>query len=61
MNNRVLFFRILDYLPTLNMTNDLADRLDDLICAWDKVVGTELETVVLLLLGKMLNNYKTSS
>jgi len=33
------------------MSEDLADRLDDLICAWDKVVGTELDTVVLLLLG----------
>ena len=33
------------------MGEDLADRLDDLICAWDKVVGTDLDTVVLLLLG----------
>ena len=26
-------------------------RLDDLICAWDKVIGTDFETLVLLLLG----------
>ena len=25
---------------------------EDLICAWDKVVGTELDTVVMLLLGQ---------
>ena len=34
------------------MGEDLAERVDDLICAWDKVVGTELDTVVLLLLGE---------
>ena len=34
------------------MAEDIADRLDDLICAWDKVVGTDLYTLVLLLLGK---------
>ena len=34
------------------MVEDLADQLDDLICAWDKVVGTEIETVVVILLGK---------
>ena len=33
----------------------MADRLDDLICAWDKVVGTDVETVVVLL-GKLLHN-----
>ena len=30
---------------------DLADKVDDLICAWDKVVGTDIETVVILILG----------
>ena len=34
------------------MGEDLAERVDDLICAWDKVVGNELDTVVLLLLGE---------
>ena len=34
------------------MGEDLAERVDDLICAWDQVVGTELDTVVMLLLGK---------
>ena len=38
------------------MVEDVADGLDDLICAWDKVVGTDVETVVVLLLGKLLNN-----
>ena len=33
------------------VVEDLADKVDDLICAWDKVVGTDLETVVILLLG----------
>ena len=33
------------------MGEDIADRVDDLICAWDKVVGTELDTLVMLLLG----------
>ena len=36
------------------MAEDIADRLDDLICAWDKVVGTDLYTLVLLLLGNIL-------
>ena len=44
------------------MGEDLAERVDDLICAWDNVVGTELETVVMLLLGRKekkthLNSY----
>jgi hypothetical protein len=30
-------------------------RLDDLICAWDKVVGTDFETLVLLLLGELMH------
>lgn len=33
------------------MTEDVADSLDDLICAWDKMMGADLETLVLLLLG----------
>jgi len=43
--------RSLEWLRKLMMGEDLADRLDDLICAWDKVVGTDLDTIVLLLLG----------
>jgi len=43
--------RSLEWLRKLIMGEDLADRLDDLICAWDKVVGTDLDTIVLLLLG----------
>jgi len=39
------------WIQKLSMGEDLAERVDDLICAWDKVVGTELETVVILLLG----------
>ena len=42
----------LDWLHKLSMGEDLAERVDDLICAWDKVVGTELDTVVMLLLGQ---------
>ena len=48
-----IYFRLLEFLPSLNMVEDIADRLDDLICAWDKVVGTDLDTIVLLLLGKI--------
>ena len=36
----------------------MADGLDDLICAWDKVVGTDVETAVVLLLGKVLHYQK---
>ena len=43
--------RPLEWVRKVVMGEDLADRLDDLICAWDKVVGTDLDTVVLLLLG----------
>jgi hypothetical protein len=42
----------LDWIQKLSMGEDLAERVDDLICAWDNVVGTELETVVMLLLGR---------
>ena len=35
------------------MTEDLADKVDDFICAWDKVVGTDLDTLVVLLLGRV--------
>ena len=44
------------------VVEDLADKVDDLICAWDKVVGTDLETVVILLLGMREywnNDYKS--
>lgn len=43
------------------MGEDIADRVDDLICAWDKVVGTDLDTIVLLLLGKIIEIHKTSA
>lgn len=33
------------------MGEDLADKVDDFICAWDKVVGTDLDTLVVLILG----------
>jgi hypothetical protein len=36
-------------------TKDFLYRLDDLICAWDKVVGTDFETLVLLLLGEWMH------
>jgi hypothetical protein len=34
------------------MGEDLAERVDVLICAWDNVVETELNTVVMILLGR---------
>jgi len=43
--------RFFDWIHKLSMGEDIADRLDDMICAWDKVVGTELDTLVILLLG----------
>lgn len=46
--------RPLEWVRKVVMGEDLADRLDDLICAWDKVVGTDLDTVVLLLLGNTI-------
>ena len=33
------------------VVEDLADKVDDLICVWDKVVDSDIETVVILLLG----------
>jgi hypothetical protein len=39
-------------MSKLSMGEDLAERLDDLICAWDNVVGTEMDTVLMLLLGE---------
>ena len=41
------------------MGEDLAERVDDLICVWDKVVGTDLDTVVVLLLGAEHNVVNT--
>ena len=35
------------------MGEDLADKVDDFICAWDKVVGTDLDTLVVLILGQL--------
>ena len=34
------------------MGEDLADKVDEFICAWDKVVGTDLDTLVVLILGE---------
>ena len=48
----LLLISFLDWIHKLSMGEDLAERVDDLICAWDNVVGTELETVVILLLGR---------
>ena len=36
------------------MGEDLADKVDDFICAWDQVVGTEVDTLVVLLLGSIM-------
>ena len=43
---------LFDWLLRLRMGEDLADSVDQFICAWDRVVGTEIDTLVLLLLGK---------
>ena len=48
----IFLISFLDWIQKLSMGEDLAERVDDLICAWDNVVGTELETVVMLLLGR---------
>ena len=42
---------LFDWLSRLKMGEDLADSVDQFICAWDKVVGTEIDTLVVLLLG----------
>ena len=38
------------------MGEDLADKVDDFICAWDKVVGTDIDTLVVLILGEEHSN-----
>ena len=38
------------------MGEDLADKVDDFICAWDKVVGTDIDTLVVLILGENHSN-----
>ena len=38
------------------MGEDLADKVDDFICAWDKVVGTDIDTLVVLILGEDHSN-----
>ena len=48
----IFLISLIDWIHKLSMGEDLAERVDDLICAWDQVVGTELDTVVMLLLGK---------
>ena len=48
----IFLISFLDWIHKLSMGEDLAERVDDLICAWDQVVATELDTVVMLLLGK---------
>ena len=43
------------------VVEDLADKVDNLICVWDKVVGSDIETVVILLLGMRtysINDYR---
>ena len=40
------------------MGEDLADKVDDFICAWDKVVGTDLDTLVVLILGEFHNLFE---
>ena len=50
----IFLISFLDWLHKLSMGEDMAERVDDLICAWDKVVGTELDTVVMLLLGQKM-------
>lgn len=42
---------LFDWLLRLKMGEDLADSVDQFICAWDRVVGTEIDTLVVLLLG----------
>ena len=44
--------RLLDWLTSFRMGEDLADKVDEFICAWDKVVGTDLDTLVVLILGE---------
>ena len=46
-----MLYSFFNWIQKLSMGEDLAERVDDLICAWDKVVGTDLDTVVVLLLG----------
>jgi len=46
-----LIYSLFQSVINLKMTEDIADKLDDLICTWDKVMGTDFETLVLLLLG----------
>ena len=45
-------FRLFDWLTNFKMGEDLADKVDDFICAWDKVVGTDIDPLVVLILGK---------
>jgi hypothetical protein len=52
--------KYIDYC-LLKKPEDFLCRLDDLICAWDKVVGTDFETLVLLLLGELMDALNESS
>ena len=48
---------LFDWFLRLKMGEDLAESVDQFICAWDSVVGTEIDTLVVLLLG---NNRSTT-
>ena len=37
-----MYFSILDWIYSINMSEDIADKVDDFICAWDKVVDKML-------------------
>ena len=54
----IFLISFLGWIQKLSMGEDLAERVDDLICAWDNVVGTELDTVVMLLLGRKEKPFK---
>ena len=38
----MMYFSILDWIYSINMSEDIADKVDDFICAWDKVVDKML-------------------
>ena len=56
MSSVKVCYRLFDWLSLFNMGEDLADKVDDFICAWDKVVGTDIDTLVVLILGEQHSN-----
>lgn len=52
MSSVTVCYRLFDWLSLFTMGEDLADKVDDFICAWDKVVGTDIDTLVVLILGE---------